>query len=136
ERNYAASLPEVFEVVDEFGQFCRLVYFLSLPILYKLDCGLQDGRGDVEREFANDDIDRSAGLRGTRLNLFADTLNCRQDLGTSLNAIERRGERDHLRFAIVARDGSQNLPQLFGVHMKARQARYSHQADVIAAGDD
>src|SRR5215475_2610106 len=108
ERNYATSLAEVFEVVDEFGQFRSLVYFLSLPVLYKLDCGLQDGRGGVEREFANDDIDRRARLRGTRLNLFADMLNCGQDLGTSLNAIERRREWDYLRFAIVARDGSQN----------------------------
>src|SRR5215472_9490738 len=134
--NYATGLSEVFEVVHEFGEFGGLVDLLSLPVVDKLQRRLEDWRRRIEGEFSNDDIDGSPGLRSTGLDLLADPLHGRQDIGASLNAIERRGERYHLRFAIIACDSSQNLPQLVRVDVKAWQARHPQQADVIAAGDD
>src|SRR6201987_5402724 len=113
--NYATGFSEVFEVVHELGEFGGLVDLLPFPVAAKQQRCLEDWRRRVERELANDDIDGSPRLRRTGLDLVADPLHGRQDLWTSLNAIERCGERHNLRFAIIACDGSQNLPQLLRV---------------------
>ena len=55
---------------------------------------------------------------------------------TAFDPVEGGREWNDLGFPILARNGAQNLPQLFRIHVKAWQSGHTKQADVIASGND
>ena len=136
QRYDAIRLAKIAEVVDELFKVSGLVDPLLLPILHKMQGCLQDRRRRVEDKFPDHNVECNSSFGVATLDAFTHSPHPRYDLCAAVDAVERGEQRHYLGLAIVARDGTQLLPQLLRVDSKTRQARHAHQADVISAGND
>src|ERR1700728_3128369 len=98
--NHAASLAEISEIVDQFFQFDRLVDFLLLPFVYEVQSRLEYGRGGIECELPDHNVERGASLRFSAANLFSRAFDSREYSCAAVNSIERRRKRDDMAFSV------------------------------------